>query len=83
MLYLQSFLWKGLSLGYVGSIQNLKDLKDSVRTQAQQDDIMSGGDHSAEDQGYSITQSGAEDSWTQSGLGKPTINDAQIVNPKR
>ena len=28
MLSLQSFLRKGVSLGHVGSIQNLKDLKD-------------------------------------------------------
>ena len=29
MLYLQSFLRKGVSLGYVGSNYNLKDLKDN------------------------------------------------------
>ena len=27
MLSLQSFLWKGVSLGYVGRIKTLKDLK--------------------------------------------------------
>ena len=27
---LQSFLWKGVSLGYVGSIQNLKDWKGRI-----------------------------------------------------
>ena len=31
MRYLQTFLWKGVSLGYVGENYNLKDLKSFLR----------------------------------------------------